>query len=91
MARAETLYGGYQGTTDVHDKATTVDGKEAWSHRTEIRVDDERVQVEGDVAEVTVIDTGDGESYAFFIGVTPIGDQALLRAMDETVASITVD
>lgn len=90
MTRNDTIYSGFSSATDVHDKAMKVDGKDAWSYRTKILVDDERVQADGDVAEVLVVDLGDGENFAFFIGVTPIGDAELLKTMDTVVASIKV-
>ncbi|HEY9564325.1 MAG TPA: DUF2510 domain-containing protein [Nocardioides sp.] len=90
MTRQDTLYSGFSGSTDVHDKAVTVDGKDGWSYRTEIRVNDERVKAEGDVSEVTVVDLGDGENFAMFIGVTPIGDAELVKAMDKMIAGMKV-
>ncbi|MDT0200565.1 DUF2510 domain-containing protein [Nocardioides sp. AE5] len=90
MTRTDTLYSGFTGSTDVHDKETTVDGHKAWSYRTEIRVNTPEVEAEGDLAEVTVVDIGDAEGYAVFIGVTPIGDDELAAVLDDVVAGLKV-
>ncbi len=77
--------------TDLVDEATTVDGHPAWTIRSEIRVDDDRTTFEGDVVQVTVVDLDSPEAVAFFWGCAPIGDDSLVRELDQLAFVLTVD
>jgi hypothetical protein len=78
MTRSRLFYEGFTGATLVDSRATTVGGADAWVMDAEIRIDISGLEVEGDVAKVIVVDTGDPERYGLFVSVVPIGDQALI-------------
>ncbi|NYI99378.1 hypothetical protein HNR19_000077 [Nocardioides thalensis] len=84
------MYQGYSGTTDLDVGPVTVDGHDAYSILTEVRVDNPDVQAEGDVAQVVVVDTGDPESYGLYISVVPIGDQAEINRQAQVFDQIDV-
>jgi hypothetical protein len=78
MAGSADLYQDFTGRTDVTSGAITVDHKDAYQLVSELRVDNPDLDVDGDVAEVIVVDTGDPETFGLFITVVPIGDQQLI-------------
>lgn len=88
---ASPLYEGFTDTTDLEVGPVTVDGHEAYSILTEVRVDNPDVTVEGDVAHVVVVDTGDPDSFGLYISVVPIGDQASIDQQAEVFEQIQVD
>ena len=78
MAASADLYQDFTGRTDVSSGAITVDGKDAFQVTAELRVDNPDLDVEGDVAEVVVVDTGDPDTFGLFLSVVPIGNQQLI-------------
>lgn len=84
------MYEGFSGTTDVEVGPVTVDGHDAYSILTEVRVDNPEVQAEGDVTQVVVVDTGDPASYGLYISVVPIGDQAEINRQARVFDQIDV-
>lgn len=78
MAASTDLYQDFTGRTDVSSGAITVDHEDAYQVVSELRVDNPGLAVEGDVAEVIVVDTGDPETFGLFLSVVPIGDQQLI-------------
>lgn len=85
------MYQGYSGTTDLDVGPVTVDGHDAYSILTEVRVDNPDVQAEGDVAQVVVVDTGDPATYGLYISVVPIGDQAEINRQARVFDQIDVE
>ena len=85
------LYPYFTGREAVWSKAVTVDGRPGWSIRAEIRVDDPELTTKGDTVEVTVVDTGAPESLAMFIGAVDIGNRALAKNLDSTIANLRVE
>ena len=75
---------------DIASRAVTVDGKPGWELRSEIRVDEPDLSVEGDVVDVIVIDAGANESLAMFVGAVPIGDRARLATLNSTIHDLQV-
>ncbi|SDE56593.1 DUF2510 domain-containing protein [Auraticoccus monumenti] len=73
---------------DVVSEAVTVDGRPGWWLRAEIRVDER--QVEGDVADVVVVDDGSGESLSFFSSCAPLGDTGRIALIDAARESLRV-
>ena len=91
MAQSQDLYQHFTGREDLSSGAVTVDGSSGYQITSEIRVDDPQLTVEGDVAQVVVVDTGDPDQYGVYITVVPIGDERLIRQQKELVDSLTVD
>lgn len=91
MAQSADLYSHFTGREDLSAGAITVDGNDAYQVTAELRVDDPDLTVEGDVAQVVVVDTGNPDQYGLYITVVPIGDQKLIRQQEEYVDSLTVD
>lgn len=83
-------YSGFTGRKDVYSKKVTVDGHPGWALRSEIRVDNPGLSVEGDVAEVILVDTGTAGQLSFFGGFVPIGDKARIAVLDRTIAGLQV-
>jgi hypothetical protein len=81
----------YTGRKDVASKAVTVGGRKGWALRSEIRVDKPGLSVEGDIAEVIVVDTGAAGGLSFFAGFVPIGDQDRIDVLDRTINTLRVD
>lgn len=88
---ASDMYAGFVGTTDLEVGPVTVDGHDAYSILTEVRVDDPDVQAEGDVTHIVVVDTGDPDSYGLYISAVTIGDQASIDQQAEVFEQIQVD
>jgi hypothetical protein len=91
MAQSADLYSHFTGREDLSAGAITVDGNNAYQVTAELRVDDPDLTVEGDVAQVVVVDTGDPDQYGLYITVVPIGDEKLIRQQEGYVDSLTVD
>lgn len=85
------LYQGFSGKTDLEVGPVTVDGHDAYSILAEVRVDNPEITVEGDVAHVVVVDTGDPASYGLYISVVPIGDQAEINQQAQVFDQIDVE
>jgi hypothetical protein len=84
-------YDNFTGRKDVQSRAVTIDGHSGWALRSEIRVDKPGLSVEGDVAEVIVVDTGVTGRLSFFAGFVPIGDSGRIATMDRAIAGLQVD
>ncbi|MEN8674133.1 DUF2510 domain-containing protein [Nocardioides sp.] len=90
MAGSASFYSDFTGSTELDSTERVVDGAPAWELTQEIRIDDPELSVEGDVAKVVVVDTGDPSSYGLFVSVVPIGDQAMIDAQDEAVGDLEI-
>ncbi|MVA77400.1 DUF2510 domain-containing protein [Auraticoccus sp. F435] len=81
-------YATFTGREDVRSEPITIDGHRGWWLRAEITVDER--EVEGDVADVVVVDNGDGESLSFFSSCAPIGDAGRIALIDAARESLRV-
>ena len=90
MASSPDLYADFTGRDDVSSGAIEVDGKDAYQVTADLHVDDPALDVEGDVAQVIVVDTGDAETFGLFITVVPIGDDDLIAQQAAFPARIQV-
>jgi hypothetical protein len=84
------LYQGFTGTTDKDAGPVTVDGHDAYSILTEVRVDNPDVSVEGDLVQVVVVDTGDPDSYGLYISGVPLGDDNAAQQQADEFDQISV-
>jgi hypothetical protein len=91
MSQSTELYSHFTGREDLRAGALTVDGTDAFQITSELRVDDPDLKVEGDVAQVIVVDMGNPGMFGLYITVVPIGDQKLIRQQEAMVGKITVD
>jgi hypothetical protein len=91
MAASPELYSDFSGRTDLSDGEVTVGGRDGYQVSAELRVDDPAITVEGDVAQVIVVDTGDEDTFGLYISVVPIGDQALIAEQEAMVERIRVE
>ncbi|MDZ5622572.1 DUF2510 domain-containing protein [Nocardioides sp. HM23] len=91
MAQSTDLYSHFTGREDLSSGTITIDGNDAYQITSELRVDDPELAVEGDVAQVIVVDMGDPDRFGLYITVVPIGDQKLIRQQEAMVGRITVD
>jgi hypothetical protein len=90
MAASSTFYTGFSGGTLVDSAETTVDGAPAWAMTAEIRIDNPDLEVEGDVARVVIVDTGDPETFGMFVSVVPIGDTTLIAQQDDFTGQLAL-
>ncbi len=91
MAQSADLYSHFTGREDLTSGALTVDGNAAYQVTSELRVDDPELTVEGDVAQVIVVDMGNPDMFGLYLTVVPIGDDQLIRQQKAMVGKITVD
>ncbi len=91
MSQSTNLYRSFTGREDLSSGELSVDGNEAYQITAELRVDDPDLSVEGDVAQVIVVDMGNPEMFGLYITVVPIGDEKLVRQQEAMVDQITVD
>jgi hypothetical protein len=84
-------YSDFTGRKDVSSRSVSIGGRKGWALRSEIRVDKPGLSVDGDVAEVIVVDTGTPGGLSFFAGFVPIGDQDRIAVLDRTITSLRVD
>jgi hypothetical protein len=90
MTESPDFYRNFTNRNDLDRESIDVDGHDAYSVTTELRIDDPDVQVDGDVARVIVVDIGDEESFGLYVSVVPIGDQGLIDQQDKATARLTV-
>jgi hypothetical protein len=81
-------YSGFTGRKDVLSEAKTVSGRPAWHIRAEIRVDNG--VAEGDVVDVIVVDTRQGEHLGLFQSSATIGRSDLQQKVDTSMATLRV-
>jgi hypothetical protein len=91
MTESPSFYRNFTERTDLDRESIQVDGHDAYSVSSELRIDDPEIQVEGDVARVIVVDTGDEDSFGLYVSVVPIGDQGLINQQDAASQELTVD
>ena len=77
--------------TDLVNEPARFDGQPAWTIRSEIRMDNPYVDVPGDVVQVTVVDLGSPESFAFFWGTAPLDDPTLIAQLDAVTQGLQAD
>lgn len=90
MTASSQIYDGFSDRTDLESGPITIDGREGFSLETEIRVDNPEISVEGDRAQVIVVDTGDADTWGLYISVVALGDLTLIDQQADTVDEITV-
>ncbi len=90
MLQSTNFYSDVTITYQLGSEETVVDGNPAWLLSQEVHIDDPELSVEGDVAKVVVVDTGDPAAYALFVSVVPIGDQVLIDEQDATIGALEV-
>lgn len=90
MSESPNFYRNFTERTDLERESIQVDGHDAYSVTTELRIDDPDVQVDGDVAKVIVVDTGDEESFGIYVSVVPIGDQQLIDQQEAATQQLRV-
>ncbi len=91
MSESPNFYRNFTERKDLERESIQVDGHDAYSVTTELRIDDPDVQVDGDVAKVIVVDTGEDDSLGLYISVVPIGDQPLIAQQDAITQELKVD
>jgi hypothetical protein len=91
MTESENFYRNFSGRNDLDGAAVEINGYDAYSITTELRVDDPEVRIEGDVARVIVVDTGDDEHFGVYISVVPIGNENLIGQQEAATAQLHVD
>lgn len=91
LTSSDLVYSGFTGRTDLKNESIDIDGKPAHRITTEIRVEDPRITVDGDVLDVIVVDTGDPESFGVYIAMAAIGNDDLISKNEDTMASLSVD
>ncbi len=91
MTQSSAFYSNLTGATELDSSDTVVDGSPAWELTEEIRVDNPDLTVEGDIAKIVVVDTGDPAAYGLLVSVVPIGDQAMIDDQAAAVGELTVD
>ncbi|MDN5893277.1 MAG: DUF2510 domain-containing protein [Nocardioides sp.] len=89
MAASDDFYSGFESRKDLVSEKGSVDKAPAWRIRSEIRVDEPRVQAEGDLADVIVVKL-DAKRFGVFIGVVPLGDAALKKVLKKAVKTLHV-
>lgn len=87
----DQIYKGFTGRTDLKNEAIDISGKPAHHLRSEVRVDDARVTVEGDVVDVIVVDTGDADSFGVYISMAAIADDQLIARNEDVTARLKAD
>lgn len=87
----DQIYKGFTGRTDLKNESIDISGKPAHHIRSEVRVDDARVTVEGDVVDVIVVDTGDADSFGVYIAMAAIGDDQLIARNEDVTARLKAD
>jgi hypothetical protein len=91
MTGSPNFYRGFSGREDLERESIEVDGHDAYSITAEIRIDDPEVNVDGDHAQVIVVDTGDDEHLGLYVSVVPIGNQKLISQQDAATGQLQVD
>ncbi|WP_420175814.1 DUF2510 domain-containing protein [Luteococcus sp. OSA5] len=83
-------YSGFTGRKDLQSEAVDINGKQGWRLRSEVYVDMEDLpQVDGDVIDVIVVDTGDPESLGVFVSSATIGDGETLSQIEDSISRMT--
>ncbi len=82
------LVGRVTDTSTVTDRATTVDGHDAWMIRTQLHVD-ELAPVAGDQITVVAVDTG-REALSVFADAVPLDDPQALDLADQVQEKLAV-
>jgi len=91
MTESPNFYRNFTERNDLERESIDVNGHEAYSVTTEIRIDDPEVRVDGDVAKVIVVDTGDDELFGLYVSVVPIGNQNLIDQQEAATEQLQVD
>jgi len=90
MTQSPNFYRGFTGRDDLERNAIEVDGHEAFSVTTQIRIDDPSFDLKGDHARVVVVDTGDEDHLGLYVSVVPIGDKKLIRQQENMTEKLRV-
>ena len=85
------FYTNVTSRTDLVNEPARSDGHPAWTIRSEVRTDNPYVDVPGDVVEVTVVDLGSPESFAFFWGTAPLDDPTLIAQLHADAQGLQAD
>ncbi len=85
-------YTNYSGRDDLRSEEITVDGHPGWWERTRIYIDSpDMPQIDGDVVDIVVVDTGKPGAYSIYIGTATIDDDYVQEQVDEVMASLKVE
>lgn len=88
---SSSYYRGYVGRDDLLSQPVTISGHRGWRIRSDIRVSLSNLpQVQGDVVDVIVVDTGSTDSLSLFVSSYTIGDTTRGAAVDRCIASLRV-
>ncbi len=88
---SSSYYVGYTGRHDLLNQRVTIDGHRGWHLRSEIYVNIAQLpQVQGDVVDVIVVDTGSPESLGLFMSSYTIGDSGRGALVNQCIASLRV-
>lgn len=86
-----SYYSDFTGRKDLVSEAVTVSGHKGWHLRAEVTVDmPELPQVQGDVIDVVVVDTGSATTLGTYVSSATIGDDATLAQVDEARKGLQV-
>lgn len=85
------FYTSITSAQQLRSSRITVQGLPAWELRTEVRVNDPKAPVPGDILDIIVVDTGSPESFAMFWATAPIGDADALTQLETTITELEVD
>lgn len=92
MTKSPLLYSGFDAREDVTSEEVEVPGADsAWSITTEIRVDDPGITVDGDLAQVIVVDLPDKALHGLYISVVPIDDTDRIAQQEEVAGQLRVE
>ncbi len=84
-------YDGFTSRKDLVSEAMLISHKQAWHIRSEIHVDDhEGENIAGDVVDVIVIDSQQGEYLSLFQGSSTIGRTDIFRQVETAMSSVQV-
>lgn len=85
----------YRNVVDIKQLSSeefgAISGHDAWRVDSEVEINEPELKSTGDHLTVVAVDTGDPDTFAVFVGVVPLGDEALLKQLDKAVNAITVD
>ncbi|HEX2855918.1 MAG TPA: DUF2510 domain-containing protein [Propionibacteriaceae bacterium] len=88
---SSSYYTGFTGRQDLLSERVTIDGHQGWRIRSDVRVSISNLpQVQGDVVDVIVVDTGSPDSLGLFVSSYTIGDTSRGPLVDQCIASLKV-
>jgi len=83
-------FSGFSGRTDLRNEKFSLDGHQGWIIVAEVRVDNDRISVEGDVVTIVVLDDGRDDRFSGYVSMVPIGDGPRNQIATETLKALRV-